>query len=253
MDRNDEENGVPEMHTRIDADVKTDVRPENWDCIIAPTSALAIITTVDAAGNVNAASYGSVVRVCHDPVQLAFTCTIGSDTHANLLDNGEFVINLVPFDEDLLKKVLVIGLPWRRGIDELAMAGLTTIPSTSVTPPRIAECYAHFEMKVDWTHSWIHRMTVTGRTLAVSANADCLDDQQMIVWDVARPAHFCGGRYQDQFVPANQPVRVDWDWRALEARGVSDTDFRSAAAGVEDPVLTPVQDWRDMMRSQPRR
>tara|TARA_R110002020_G_scaffold65413_10_gene172804 strand:+ start:1116 stop:1841 length:726 start_codon:yes stop_codon:yes gene_type:complete len=240
------------MSTIVDSGHKTDIAPENWDSIIAPTSVLAMITTVDSEGNVNAASYGSVVRVCHDPVQLAFTCTVGSDTHANLLETGEFVINLVPFDEELLKKVLVVGLPWRRGINELEMAGLTAVPSKKVRAPRIAECYAHFEMKVEWTHPWIHRMTVTGNTVAVSANDDCIDERQMIVWENARPAHFCGGRYQDQFVPANKPLRVEWDWRELEAKGVSDADFRSAAAGVEDPVLTPVEDWRDMMRTQPR-
>jgi len=231
---------------------KIDIKPENWDSIIAPTSCLVIITSVDENGNVNAASYGSTVRVCHDPVNLAFTCTAGSDTHDNVLATGEFVINLVPFDEKLLEKVLMIGLPWKRGINELEMAGLTAIPSKTVAPPRIAECYAHFEMKVEWTHPWLHRRTVTGAVQAVSINEDCVDENEMIIWERAKPAHYCGGRYMDQFVPANEPMRVDWDWRYLEAKGVTDADFRSAEAGVEDPVLTPVSDWRDMMRSQPR-
>lgn len=231
---------------------KTIIRPENWDCIIAPTSLLTIITTVDAEGNVNAASYGSAVRVCHDPVQLSFTCTQGSDTHANILATGEFVINFVPFDPVMLEKVLICGLPWKRGINELERAGLTTIPSEKVAPPRIAECYAHFEMKVEWTKEWIHRMTVNGATQAVSTNHDVVDDQQMIIWDKAKPAHFCGGRYMDQFVPANQPHRVEWDYRPLEAAGVTQADFRGPDSGVEDPVLTPVVDWRDMMRSSPR-
>jgi len=232
---------------------KAVVRPENWDCIIAPTSLLTIITTVDAGGRINAASYGSTVRVCHDPVQLSFTCTKGSDTHANILATGEFVINLVPFDRAILEKVLICGLPWQRGINELERAGLTAIPSETVAAPRIAECYAHFEMKVEWTHEWIHRMTVNGNTQAVSANPDVLDDRQMIIWDKAKPAHYCGGRYMDQFVPANEPLRVEWDHRPLEEAGVTQSDFRGPDTGVEDPVLTPVEDWRDMMRSAPRR
>lgn len=231
---------------------KVDVRPENWDCIIAPTSLLAIITTVDKDGNVNAASYGSTVRVCHDPVQLSFTCTQGSDTHANILETGEFTINFVPFEREMLEKVLQIGLPWKRGINELEMVGLTTVAGTKVAPPRIKECYAHFEMKVDWSHSWIHRMTVTGMTQAVSANANVIDENQMIIWDEAKPAHFAGGRYQDHFVPANQPMKVEWDYRPLEKAGVTGADFRGFDEGVEDPVLTPVDDWRDMFRSSPR-
>lgn len=231
---------------------KIDIAPENWDSIIAPTSVLTIITTVDEEGQVNAASYGSTVRVCHDPVQLSFTCTQGSDTHANILATGQFVINLVPFDSELLEKVLVIGLPWKKGINELEKVGLHTIPSTSVAPPRIAECYAHFEMDVAWTHSWIHRMTVTGQTKAVSVTEGVVDEREMILFDRALPAHFCGGRYMDQFVPANEPKRIEWDWRPLAAAGVTQDDFRGPDSGVEDPVLTPVPDWRDMMRSQPR-
>ena len=238
--------------TITDHRTKTIIAPENWDNIIAPTSVLAIITTVDAEGNVNAASYGSTVRVCHDPVQLAFTCTQGSDTQKNLQERPEFVVNLVQFDEEMLKKVLAVGLPWKRGINELEKLGLTAIPSTTVAPPRIAECYAHFELKVEWTKPWLHREMVVGSTVAVSTNDDAVDENQMIIWDKAKPAHYCGGRYMDHFVPANEPTRVEWDWRSLEAAGVSDADFRSAADGVEDPVLTPVKDWRDMMRSQPR-
>jgi flavin reductase (DIM6/NTAB) family NADH-FMN oxidoreductase RutF len=234
------------------ASKKIDIAPENWDAIIAPTSVLAIITTVDVRGNVNAASYGSTVRVCHDPVQLSFTCTRGSDTHANVLATHEFVVNLVSFDEELLEKVLIVGLPWRAGINELEKVGLTTVPSKTVAPPRIVECYAHFEMKVEWTRSWIHRMMVTGDTRAVSVTDGCVDARQMINWDVARPAHFCGGRYMDHFVPANKPKQVRWRWKPLADAGVTQADFRGPEQGVEDPVLTPVQDWRDMLRTGPR-
>lgn len=244
--------GAPSMSNSAITAKKIDIAPENWDCIIAPTSLLVIITTADEEGRVNAASYGSTVRVCHDPVQLAFTCTQGSDTHANITRTGEFVVNLVPFDRNILEKVLITGLPWKEGINELDRAGLTAVPARTVRPPRIAECYAHFEMTVEWTHSWIHRMTVTGNTLAVSANEDVVDSEQMIIWDKAKPAHFCGGRYMDQFVPAHEPIRVEWDYRPLEEAGVTQDDFRTPDSGVEDPVLTPVTDWRDMMRSLPR-
>ncbi len=231
---------------------KVDVEPASWDTVFAPSSALVMITTVDAAGRTNAASYGTCVRVNHDPVDLAFTCNLGSDTDENVLDSEEFVVNLVSFDPTLLAKVLEVGLPWKRGIDELEKASLTPIPARVVAPPRIAECYAHFEMKVEWTRAWSTRRMVCGRTVAVSANADCGDEDGLLVWAAARPAHYCGGRYADRFVPAYQPVRADWDWRDLEARGVTNADFRRSGEGVGDPVLVDLSDWRDLFRSEPR-
>jgi flavin reductase (DIM6/NTAB) family NADH-FMN oxidoreductase RutF len=233
---------------------KVPIDSANWDCIIAPTSLLVVITTTDREGRVNAASYGSCVRVCHDPVNLAFSSTQGTDTHDNIMATGEFVVNLVPFDQRMLEKVLQIGLPWKRGINELDQVGLTAIDSTTVRPPRIAECYAHFELKVLWTHPWLHRRMVCGEVTAVSANADCIDENQMVIWPKARPAHYCGGRYMDQFVPANEPLRVDWDWRELAAKGVSQASFRGPEQGVDSPDgLMPAADWRDMLRSGPHR
>ena len=61
--------------------VKTDVRPEWWDNIFAPSSCLVIITTVDPQGRVNAASFGTCTRVCHDPMYISFTCGADKDTY----------------------------------------------------------------------------------------------------------------------------------------------------------------------------
>ncbi len=231
---------------------KTAIPPEHWDNIFAPSSALVMITTVDRSGRVNAATYGTCVRVAHGPVHLAFTCTEGTDTYTNIQDTGEFVINMVPFDPAMLNKALTVGLPWRSEVNELEKAELVPLPSVAVTPPRIAECYAHFELKVEWTHKWINRMTVVGAVLEASANSDCVDDDGFIVWDKAKPAHFCGGRYMDQFVPAHEPVAIDWDWQRLESQGVSNADFRPLKGGIDDPVLVAADDWRDVYRSRAR-
>src|SRR5215475_8930605 len=51
---------------------KTDVPIQHWDRLFAPSACLVMITTVDTEGRINAASYGTCVRVCHDPVYIAF-------------------------------------------------------------------------------------------------------------------------------------------------------------------------------------
>ena len=98
-------------------------------------------------------------------------------------------------------------------INELEAAGWTAIPSKAVRPPRIAECHSHFECKVEWTRPWLHRVMICGKVEAVSIDADCITPKGPIVWDKVKPAHYCGMRYSDRFVPAyDKPTRGVWHY-----------------------------------------
>ena len=81
----------------MDSIKKIDVPSEHWDRLFAPSSCLVMITTVDKEGRINAASYGTCVRVCHDPVYIAFTTGATKDTYNNVLANEEFVVNVPSF------------------------------------------------------------------------------------------------------------------------------------------------------------
>jgi flavin reductase (DIM6/NTAB) family NADH-FMN oxidoreductase RutF len=211
---------------------KVDVRPEHWDNIFAPSSCLVIITTVDAQGRVNAAAYGTCTRVCHDPMYIAFTCAENKDTYANVLSTGEFTVNVVPFEQAMLDKTLVCGLPFTSGTNELEKAGLTSLPARVLKAPRIAECHSHFECKIEWTRQWLHRLMVCGRVEAVSIDADCVTEAGFIVWDKVKPAHYCGMRYRDRFVPAyDKPTRGVWRYDGR------DDEFRAG------------ENWRDAFKS----
>jgi len=118
---------------------KIDLPPEHWDRLFAPSACLVSITTVDIQGRINAASFGTCVRVCHDPVFIAFTVGAPKDTCNNVLATGEFVVNVPPFEREILEKVRVCGLEFPTGVNELEKAGLTAIASKVVKPSRIAE------------------------------------------------------------------------------------------------------------------
>lgn len=189
------------------------------DRLFSPSSCLAMITTIDHAGQANAATFGTCTRVHHNPVYVAFTTTVGNDTANNVLEIGEFVVNLPPFDEGLLGKVMVVGLPFAKGDDEIARAGLTAIESETVRPPRIAECPRHFECKVEWTKRWSgDRLMVCGLVTAASADADSIDAKGYVIWDKVRPAHYCGAPYGDgnMFVKAYEATAVDVPYRGPE-------------------------------------
>jgi flavin reductase (DIM6/NTAB) family NADH-FMN oxidoreductase RutF len=178
-----------------------------WDRLFAPSSALAIITTVDVNGAVNAASFGTCTRVNHNPVDIAFTCRPGKDTSRNVLATGEFVVNLPAFERAALEAVRVTGLPFAAGVNELAKAGLHELPAATVKPPRIVECTRHFECKLEWYHEWSDRIMFVGRVLAASVNEDCVDDQGYVRWENARSAHFAGASY-NYFVAAYDVMKV---------------------------------------------
>jgi flavin reductase (DIM6/NTAB) family NADH-FMN oxidoreductase RutF len=189
---------------------KKQSQPEKyWDRLFAPSSCLAVITTMSAQGQVNAAAFGTCTRVHHHPVYIAFTTTVGNDTANNILATGEFVANLPPFDRAILEKVMVVGLPFASGVNELDKAGFTALPSTIVKPPRLLECPRHFECKVEWTKEWSGgRLMVCGKLVAASVDADCVDQKGYVLWDRVKSAHYCGAPYGRMFVPAHVAMRV---------------------------------------------
>jgi flavin reductase (DIM6/NTAB) family NADH-FMN oxidoreductase RutF len=112
---------------------------------------IAWVTTRSEAGVVNAAPYSFFNVMGHEPP----TVTIGilrgptgcfKDTAANILETGEFVVNLV--SEDTVKAMNVTCMDAPPEVDELACAGLRAVPSDRVGTPRIAESPVSFECRV---------------------------------------------------------------------------------------------------------
>ena len=188
---------------------KIDVPAAHWDRLFAPSACLVMVTTVDGDGRVNAASFGTCVRVCHDPVFIAFTVGAPKDTCNNVLSTGEFVVNVPPYDREILERVRVVGLEFPPSVNELEKARLTALPSKVVKPPRIGQCRSHFECKVEWTKQWLHRVMVVGKVVAASVDEGCVDADGYLVWDKLKPAHYCGHEYKNGFVAAYQKMDVD--------------------------------------------
>lgn len=198
------------------------VQPEaRWDRLFAPSSALAIITTVDQRGLVNAAAFGTCTRVNHNPVDIAFTCRPEKDTTRNVLATREFVVNLPPFEREVLEAVRVVGLPFAQGVNELEKAGLHALPALEVAPPRIVECTRHFECRVEWTHEWSDRIMIVGRVVAATVDEDCVDAEGYVRWENARSAHFAGAAY-NYFVAAYEVMKVKQPYAGPEVQAYDD-------------------------------
>jgi flavin reductase (DIM6/NTAB) family NADH-FMN oxidoreductase RutF len=184
--------------------------PEEWfDRLASPVSSLALITTVDSLGRVNAAPVATCLRNSHVPTCFEFTMDTRKHTTENVLAVPEFVVNIAPFNRAILEKVQIAALSFPAGVNELDMAGLTALPSRIVAPPRVGECVCHFECRIEWTKLWLEtRMTIVGRVVAASVDRECIDADGYVVHEKMQTAQHCGAAYGAKFLGACERVTI---------------------------------------------
>lgn len=113
---------------------------------------IAFATTIDKEGNVNLAPFSFFNCFGSNPPTLIFSPARSGrtgatkNTHDNVLDVPECVINIAPYS--ILYQMNLAAHMYPKGTDEFAKSGLTPIPSVTVKPPRVAECYVQMECKV---------------------------------------------------------------------------------------------------------
>jgi flavin reductase (DIM6/NTAB) family NADH-FMN oxidoreductase RutF len=111
---------------------------------------IAWVTTRSAAGVNNASPFSFFNMMGADPPVLAIGVMrrpnrVFKDTAANILETGEFVVNLV--SRDVAQAMNATSTDAPPGVDELALAGLETVASVRVAPPRIAASPVSFECR----------------------------------------------------------------------------------------------------------
>lgn len=111
---------------------------------------IALVTTVDAAGRVNAAPFSFFNCLSADPPILALGVENHpdlrfKDTAANIRDTEVFTVNIV--SRAIAEAMHVTAVKFPPEVDELAEAGLTARPGVAVASPWIAEAPAAFECR----------------------------------------------------------------------------------------------------------
>src|SRR5688572_32679538 len=112
--------------------------------------AIALVTSVDAQGRVNAAPFSFFNVLGSEPALVVLG--IGDrpdgapkDTARNIRLTHEFVVNLV--DEAIAERMNICAVDFPAGTDELRHAGFTCLPSADVQPPRLAESPVNLECR----------------------------------------------------------------------------------------------------------
>jgi flavin reductase (DIM6/NTAB) family NADH-FMN oxidoreductase RutF len=141
---------------------------------------IAWVVTQDRAGRRNAAPYSFFNVFAPDPPLVVIGIggrapADAKDTGANIRATGQFVVNLVAAGN--AQAMNVTAIEFGPETDEIAEAGLTTLPSAKVAPPRIAESPVALECErfatIDIADD---RTLVLGRVLALHVRDDAVLD-----------------------------------------------------------------------------
>lgn len=110
---------------------------------------IALVTTLGSLGP-NAAPFSFFNGIGSNPAMIMFsvgdTGGHAKDTIANILEIPEFVVHIV--SDAIKEKMNVCAIDYPRGVNEIAEAGFTALPSRKVRPPRIAEAPVAFECRL---------------------------------------------------------------------------------------------------------
>jgi flavin reductase (DIM6/NTAB) family NADH-FMN oxidoreductase RutF len=112
---------------------------------------IAFVSTLNENGSVNAAPFSFFNGVSSNPPALMFSIGFTSkgtkkDTLRNIERSKEFVVNSVA--EWMVEPMNFCSAEYPYGMSELEIAGLGTIASEVVAPPRIKESPLHFECRL---------------------------------------------------------------------------------------------------------
>ncbi len=139
--------------------------------LVAPRP-IALITSMDEQGRVNAAPFSAYNYLSTDPPMVAVGVAdrsggdfVPKDTAHNIRSTGEFVVNVVT--EDMAERMNICAIDFPGGTSELEAAGLTAAASSVVRVPRIAESHAALECREQITLEVGRSHIILGRVVAV--------------------------------------------------------------------------------------
>lgn len=147
--------------------------------LVAPRP-IALITSIDESGRLNAAPFSAYNYLCTDPPIIGVGVTnrpdqkfVPKDTARNIRRTGEFVVNVVT--EDIAEKMNICATDFPPEMSEVELAGFTTAPSQKVKPPRLAEAHAALECREYTTMEIGRSRIILGRVVAIYVEDQFVD------------------------------------------------------------------------------
>ena len=121
------------------------LRHDPFNAIVGPRP-IGWISTVNAEGQRNLAPYSFFNAFNYTPPIIGFSSTSLKDTARNIRETGEFVWNLAT--QSLAAAMNASCAMVSPEVDEFVLAGLDSVPSRLVKPPRVALSPVTFECRL---------------------------------------------------------------------------------------------------------
>ncbi len=180
---------------------------------------IALVSTLGRNGVVNAAPFSFFNLLGDDPPILIVSIENKpggefKDTARNILESGEFVVNLV--DEATVERMHGCSQDFPPEVSEPDQVGFTTLPSRAVRPPRIAEAPVALECRL-FQHIPIgeRRHLVIGQVAWLHSHEGIIDPETL---RVRMENYFPVGRlYAERYVTTRDQFTVEGSPEYLES------------------------------------
>jgi flavin reductase (DIM6/NTAB) family NADH-FMN oxidoreductase RutF len=161
------------------------------------------ISTLNAAGVKNLAPFSYFNLIADDPPHVMFSTVrnagANKDTLNNILETGEFVVNMVT--EDNVQACNTTSAAVDPEVDEFELANLTPVPAHLVKPFLVKESPIQFECRLVHHyevqgHKYGGAVMMVGRVVMIHCDASLVNDQYRIDTELYRPvARLAGANY----------------------------------------------------------
>ncbi len=135
---------------------------------------IAWVTSLSAEGVVNLAPHSFYTVACARPPIVQFTSVGSKDTLRNVLDTGEFVVNLA--HGPLIRAVNNSSAAFASDESEPAQLDITMEPSEAVRPPRVKDSPVSIECVLHSTNELGDSTVVLGTVVLITVADDVLVD-----------------------------------------------------------------------------
>jgi len=155
---------------------------------------IAFVSTVGSGGRFNVAPFSYFNAITSRPPLVGFS--VGArdggpkDTLRNLRETRDFVVNVV--SEALLERMVRASGDWPEDVSEFEITGLTAVPSSRVTSPRVGESPVSLECRLEREIELGEAVFVVGEIVAVHVDEGVLTEGRVDV-EKLKPVGRLGG------------------------------------------------------------
>lgn len=150
---------------------------------------IVLVSSRSNRGEVHAARKNWLTMVASNPPTLGLCCRLSHRTAINILETQEFVVNIP--GEDLVERVWEAGDSVTAALDSAGKPAWSFIDSERVSVPRIGECRAHIECRLDATKRLNEDEVIFfARILNVSVDSSVLDGPERDRYRALRPIFY---------------------------------------------------------------